>query len=132
MPFHRLILIVFILLMSALLQACGTGSSLRVSQITPRAEATQCVALAPIARDEWIAPAADPNLSTLLTAAGVVGEDHIAVIERAAGAYARQVQIEEQAFTARRDVSQTSVNREMCNRQHELVGLIQANNAGPE
>lgn len=55
----------------------------------------------------------------------------MALVERAAGDYTRQNQIEEQAFTAQRDLSQASVNREMCNRQHELTGLIDANNAGP-
>lgn len=31
----------------------------------------------------------------------------------------------------RRDIEQTAVTREACNKQIELVALIQANNAGP-
>jgi hypothetical protein len=46
--------------------------------------------------------------------------------------YARSVQIQERAFGARRDLAQTQVGREMCNRNAELVSLVDANNAGPE
>ena len=123
----RLILTVCGLLMTALTASCGT-TSLRTSQIHPRAEALECIALPAIRPDQWHPPAADPDFSALLPS--ITPADR-AAIESAAGRYARQVQIQEQGFTAQRDIQQTGVNREMCNRQHELGGLIEANNAGP-
>lgn len=44
----------------------------------------------------------------------------------------RAVQLEERAFWMQRDLQQTANNRDACNRQGELVALIQANNAGPQ
>jgi hypothetical protein len=45
---------------------------------------------------------------------------------------AQRAQIVERAFWFRRDLAQTSVNVEMCNRMAEIVSLVDANNAGPE
>lgn len=61
-----------------------------------------------------------------------LSDETLEAIESAAGRYARQAQITEQGFAGNRDLAQTSINREMCNRQAELAGLIQANNAGPQ
>ena len=43
----------------------------------------------------------------------------------------RQAQVEERAFWMMRDIQQADVVRDMCNKQAELVSLIEANNAGP-
>lgn len=45
---------------------------------------------------------------------------------------AREAQILERSFWFRRDLAQMNINVEMCNRNGELVALIDANNAGPE
>jgi len=50
----------------------------------------------------------------------------------AEGEEARRVQIEERALWMARDLSAASIFAEMCNRNGELVSLIDANNAGPE
>lgn len=44
---------------------------------------------------------------------------------------ARQAQIQERAAWMARDLMQADVSAEMCNRNGELVSLIDANNAGP-
>ena len=44
----------------------------------------------------------------------------------------RSTQLEERAAWMMRDIHQADIAREMCNRQGELIGLIDANNAGPE
>lgn len=47
-------------------------------------------------------------------------------------AAARAAQINERAAWMRRDLAQADVVAEMCHKQGELLGLIDANNAGPE
>lgn len=107
MPLKRTILKALILSTAALTTACGTTStSLRVSQIPLRADLSRCPALLPV-QSETLPPVA------------------AAPAERA-------VQLEERAFWMQRDLQQTANNRDACNRQGELVALIQANNAGPQ
>lgn len=132
MPSHKLTSIVFILPMLALMASCGAGTTLRVSQITPRAEALQCVALRPIQSDEWLPAAANPDLSVVFARYGIEPSAATQAIEQAAGDYARVVQITEQNAAAQRDLLQSDVNVEVCNRQRELRLLIEANNAGPQ
>jgi hypothetical protein len=44
----------------------------------------------------------------------------------------RATQVEERAFWMMRDIRQADVVRDMCNKNAELVSLIEANNTGPE
>lgn len=106
MPLKRLTLLLFMTCIAALTTACGSTAHLRVSQIPLRESLTQCAALLPI-QPETLPP----------------------MREEAAE---RSAQLEERAFWMRRDLSQTANNRDNCNKQSELVSLIQANNAGPE
>lgn len=106
MRWKRLMLTHFILSTAMLMSACGTTSHLRVSQIPLRDDLTRCVALAPVP-SEALPP---------------VSED----------AAVRPIQLEERAFWLRRDLAQTANNREVCNKQMELLALIRANNEGPE
>ena len=129
---RKLISIAFIALTSALTASCGAGTALRISQINPRPEATQCIALQAIQPDQWLPAASNPNLSAVFARYGIDPSAATQAIEQAAGDYARSVQVIEQNAAARRDLSQTSVNVEMCNRQRELWDQIQANNAGPQ
>lgn len=92
----------------------------------------QCAVLEPTPREARAPVAGDPDLSELLAAAGVIGEDHIAIIERAAGNYARTVQFVERGRGDQRDLAQATVNRGNCERLQEAVSLIETNNAGPE
>jgi hypothetical protein len=80
------------------------------------------------------AVAGNPNLAAAFERAGanVPPPAVMAIIEQAAGDHARTAQIQERAVTVRRDVGQTNVGREMCNRLGEVVALVDANNAGPE
>lgn len=132
MPFRRLILTGFMLPMLVLTASCGAGTALRVSQINPRAEALQCIALRPIQSEEWLPAAPNPDLSAVFARYGIEPSAATRAIEQAAGDYTRIVQITEQDAAARRDLSQTNVNVEMCNRQRELRDQIAANNAGPD
>lgn len=49
-----------------------------------------------------------------------------------ADASVRAAQAAERAFWMQRDLAQAETLREACMKQAELVGLIRANNAGPE
>ena len=79
---------------------------MRIAQIPLRDELRQCLALAPIAREALPAPAETEE--------------------------ARRAQIQERAVWMQRDLDQAAISRQMCNRNGELVSLIEANNAGPE
>ena len=92
----------------------------------------QCAVLEPTPPEGREPVARDPDLSELLAAAGVAGEDHIAIIERAAGNYARETQFMERARGDQRDLAQAQLNRGNCERLQEAVSLIEANNAGPQ
>lgn len=72
------------------------------------------------------------SAESLRAALDALGIAPAPAIERAALAYARQVQIEERAFSVRRDIAQTAIGRRMCNINGELVALVDANNAGPQ
>lgn len=77
--------------------------------------------------------AVNPPLADAFARAGIAppAPAVMALIEEAAGDHARRVQIQERAVTVRRDVAQTNVGREMCNRLGEVVSLVDLNNAGP-
>jgi len=127
MPWKRMISTVSMTLIVGLTAACGT--TLRVAQIPLRDELRQCLALEAIQREDLPPVASAESLRAALDALGIAPAP---AIERAALAYTRQVQIEERAIMVRRDLAQTQVGREMCNRTGELVSLIEANNAGPQ
>ena len=91
------------------------------------------MALTPIAPEQWLAPAKNPDLGVVFDRAGLERPQAaiLALLESAAGEHARDAQIQEQAFAARRDLRQLSINRTMCDRLGEVVTLVQTNNAGP-
>jgi hypothetical protein len=105
MPWKRMISTVFMTLIVGLTAACGT-TSVRVAQIPMREGLNECVALEALQPEDLPPVAESPE--------------------------AREVQILERAFWVRRDIAQTAIGRQMCNRNGELVSLIEANNAGPE
>ena len=93
---------------------------------------SQCAVLEPTPPEARAPIAGDPDLSEILAAVGVVGDDRVALVERAAGNYARTVQFVERGRGDQRDLAQAQVNRGNCERLQEATDLIQANNAGPE
>lgn len=105
MPWKRLTLTSFIACTAMLTSACGTTSALRVSQIPLREDLTKCVALTALPSEALPALSDDPVV--------------------------RAAQLQERGVWMRRDLEQTGIAREACNKQIELVALIQANNAGP-
>jgi len=110
----------------------GCTHSVRTTQIPVRDGLNQCAVLEPTPREARAPVAEDPDLGALLAAAGVTGEDHIAMIERAAGNYARTAQFVERGRGDQRDIAQAVVNRGNCERLQEAVDLINTNNAGPQ
>lgn len=97
-----------------------------------RAGLNQCAVLEPTPPEARSPVAADPDLSEILAAVGVVGDDRVALVQRAAGNYARTVQFVERGRGDQRDLAQAQVNRGNCERLQEATDLIQANNAGPQ
>lgn len=133
MPFRRLTSIASILLIAALMTACGGQVEVRTAQIPVRADLRLCAALEALAPEDFPAVASNPSFANLFERAGIVAPPAaLALVEQAAGDHARGVQIQERALTVRRDVAQTNIGRENCNRQGELVSLIDENNRGPE
>lgn len=87
--------------------ACSaTLQPVQIAQIPLRPELRQCVALDPMPPEALPPVSEDPAV--------------------------RSTQLEERAAWMMRDIHQADIAREMCNRQGELIGLIDANNAGPE
>lgn len=86
--------------------------------------------LAPVADEARPALAADPNLAAALEAAGFsqVGAETLAALSRAAGNYARDIQLEERAEGMVRDRDQTANNRLMCERLAEVIDLVREHN----
>lgn len=91
-----------------------------------------CFRLEAVADADRPAIAANPNWHEMLTAAGVVGEDHLRMIEQAAGDYARRTQAIERSAGMQRDVEAAGVNRDVCELHAELVDVVRRNNQQPD
>lgn len=102
----KLIRALCLTLTSLAISACSTLQPVQVAQIPLRADLRQCVALEPIPR-EALPPVAEEPAT-------------------------RAAQVQERAFWMMRDIQQADVVRDMCNKNAELVSLIEANNAGPQ
>lgn len=131
MPLPKMILTGFMLCIVIATSACSTPG-VRVAQIPLREDLTRCLVLEPIAPEQWLPRVPDPDLSGIFDAAGVPRPAFMAVLNRAAGDYARDAQIKEQEFGANRDLAQGEIVRTGCVKQAELATLIRINNAGPE
>lgn len=103
---RKLILMLSILPTFAATSACSTLAPVQVSQIPLRPELTRCEVLAPMPPEAL--PAVDSEPHT------------------------REVQLRERGAWMGRDMAQADLVSDLCRRQMELVGLIEANNAGPE
>lgn len=86
--------------------------------------------LAPVADEARPALAADPDLAAALEAAGFsqLGAEALEALNRAAGNYARNIQLEERAEGMTRDHAQTVNNRAMCERLAEATDLVRRHN----
>lgn len=103
---RKWILTLSMLPMFAAISACSHLTAVQVAQIPLRPDLTRCEVLAPMP------PEALPEVDA---------EPHT-----------REVQLRERGAWMGRDMAQADLVSDLCRRQAELVGLIQANNAGPQ
>lgn len=92
--------------MFAAICACSTLRPVEIAQIPLRPELTRCEVLTPMPPEAL--PALDADRHT------------------------QEVQLRERGAWMGRDMAQANLVSDLCHRQAELVGLIQANNAGPQ
>lgn len=101
----KLILKLSMPLTFAAISACSTLEPVQIAQIPLRPELRQCEVLLPMPPEAL--PAVDPDPHT------------------------REVQLRERGAWMGRDMAQADLVSDLCHKQTELVGLIDANNAGP-
>ncbi|MGH6950494.1 MAG: hypothetical protein ACREH4_06460 [Vitreimonas sp.] len=91
-----------------------------------------CSRIEDVRDEDRPAVASDPALSEALAEAGVTDPGAQAALRRAAGDYTRTMQAIERAFGINRDIDQSGHNRVLCERQQEIVDVVNRHNAGAE